>query len=173
MIAAVCHADKQLKELDPQERQVRRDKEVRPLVDAFFAWVHKTDEDKTVYMSDATRDGIRYCINQEPYLRVFLTDGEVPIDNNRAEGTIRGFTIGRKNWMMIDTVSGAKASAVIYSLVETAKLNGLNPYYYFVHLLKELPKLKQFASREEETQMMEKLLPWSEELPENCHVRGR
>ena len=173
MIAAVCHADKQLKEMDPQERQVRRDKEVRPLVDAFFAWVHKTDEDKTVYMSDATRDGIRYCINQEPYLRVFLTDGEVPIDNNRAEGTIRGFTIGRKNWMMIDTVSGAKASAVIYSLVETAKLNGLNPYYYFVHLLKELPKLKQFASREEETQMMEKLLPWSEDLPENCHVRGR
>ena len=75
--------------------------------------------------------------------------------------------------MMIDTVSGAKASAVIYSLVETAKLNGLNPYYYFVHLLKELPKLKQFASREEETQMMEKLLPWSEDLPENCHVRGR
>ena len=173
MIAAVCHADKQLKELDPQERQVRRGKEVRPLVDAFFAWVHKTDEDKTVYMSDATRTGIRYCINQEPYLRVFLTDGEVPIDNNRAEGTIRGFTIGRKNWMMIDTVSGAKASAVIYSLVETAKLNGLNPYYYFVHLLKELPRLKQFASREEETKMMEKLLPWSEDLPENCHVRGR
>ena len=173
MIAAICHADKQLKDLDPAERQIRRHKEVRPLVAAFFAWIHKTAEDNTVYKTESTRAGIQYCINQEPYLKVFLTDGEVPIDNNRAEGTIRGFTIGRKNWMMIDTVSGARASAIIYSLVETAKLNGLNPYYYFVHLLKELPKLKQFASEEEESQVMEKLLPWSEELPENCHVRGR
>ena len=81
--------------------------------------------------------------------------------------------IGRKNWMMIDTISGAKASAVIYSLVETAKANGLNIFRYFEHLLTELPKLKEFSSDEEERQVLNRLLPWSEELPEICFAKGR
>ena len=104
---------------------------------------------------------------------MFLEDGEIAIDNNQTEGTIRPFTIGRKNWVMIDTVSGARASAVIYSLVETAKANGLNPYYYFEYLLTELPKLKEFNSPEEEAVAMNRLLPWSEDLPDICHKRGR
>ena len=74
--------------------------------------------------------------------------------------------------MMVDTISGAKASAVIYSLVETAKASSLNPYYYFEHLLTELPKLKEFTSSEEEQKAMERLLPWSKDLPEQCHRRG-
>lgn len=91
-------------------------------------------------MSDATYDAIHYSINQEEYLRTFLKDGEIPMDNNCAEGSIRNFTIRRKNWMVIDTISGAKASAVIYSLVETAKANNLHIYRYFEYLLTELPK---------------------------------
>lgn len=173
MIAAICHAESKLQDLDPKERQRKRMIKVRPLVDVFFAWVHKTDEDKTVLMSDATYKGIQYCINQEEYLREFLKDGEVPIDNNCTEGTIRGFTVGRKNWMMINTVSGARASAVIYSLVETARANNLHIYNYFEYLLTELPKLKEFTTEEEEAKAMEKLLPWSETLPEKCHKRGR
>lgn len=95
------------------------------------------------------------------------------MDNNCAESSIRNFTIGRKNWMVIDTISGAKASAVIYSLVETAKANNLHIYRYFEYLLTELPKLKEFTNAEEESQAMECLLPWSESLPEICHKRGR
>ena len=75
--------------------------------------------------------------------------------------------------MNIDTVSGAKSSAVIYSLAEITKENGLNPYAYFKYLLTELPKLKEFNSDQEESAAMERLLPWSSELPEECHKRGR
>lgn len=75
--------------------------------------------------------------------------------------------------MVIDTMSGARASAIIYSLVETAKANNLHIYRYFEHLLTELPKLKEFTDPEEEAQAMERLLPWSEALPEICHKQGR
>lgn len=173
MIAAIYHAEGRLAELSPQERQKERMKEVRPLVDAFFAWVHQTAADQTLLLTGKTADGINYCINQEKQLRVFLEDGEVPIDNNSTEGTIRGFTTGRKNWMMIDTISGAKASAIIYSLVETAKANGLNTYRYFEYLLTELPKLKEFTTEEDEERAMEPLLPWSKDLPEICKKPGR
>ena len=84
MIASIYHAEGKLQALDSKERLRRRKIKVRPLVDAFFSWVHKTAEDKTILMSDDTYKGIHYCINQEEYLRTFLEDGEVPIDNNSA-----------------------------------------------------------------------------------------
>ena len=80
-------------------------------------------------------------MNQEEYLKVFLTDGEVPIDNSACERALRNFTIGRKNWVTINTIRGAQASAVIYSITETARANDLNVYYYIRHLLTELPDL--------------------------------
>ena len=173
MIAAIFHAEGKLKDMSPRDRQRKRKIKVRPLIDAFFTWVHKIADDKSILMSQDTYDGIRYAINQEEHLRVFLQDGEVPMHNNCAERTIRGFTVGRRNWMTIDTISGATASAVIYSLVETARANNLHIYHYMEYLLTELPKLREFASTEEETKAMERLLPWSEELPEICHKRGR
>ena len=69
-----------------------------------------------------------------------MSDGEVPIDNNASERAIRGFCIGRKNWQMIDTINGAKSSAIIYSIAETAKANYLKSYDYFEYLLTEIPK---------------------------------
>ena len=72
--------------------------------------------------------------------RVFLRDGEVPIDNNASERDIRGFCIGKKNWQMIDTINGAKTSAIIYSIVETAKANHLKPFAYVQYLLEEIPQ---------------------------------
>ena len=86
-----------------------------------------------------TYNGLSYSINQEKYLRVFLKDGEVPIDNNTAEQFIRSFCIGKKNWVMIDTIAGAEASAMIYSIAETAKANNLKLYDYFEYLLSEIP----------------------------------
>ena len=173
MIAGIYSEDNKLKDLSAEERQKARNKKVRPLVDAYFTWLKSKAADKTILMSDLSRNGVNYSINQEPHLRAFLEDGNIPLDNNQAERAIRNFTIGRKNFMTIDTVSGAKASAVIYGLVETAKANDLNPYYYFKYLLEELPKLKEFISEEEEAEAMQSLLPWSPDLPEKCHSRGR
>ena len=83
---------------------------------------------------------LAYSINQEDYLRVFLSDGHVPMDNNYAEQAIRPFTIGRKNFVLIESSNGAKASAILYSLVETAKANMINTFEYFNLLLTEIPR---------------------------------
>ena len=124
---------------------------------------------KTIYDTNilakesATGKAITYALNQEKFLRVFLNDGRLPMDNNEAERKIRGFTIGRKNWVMIDTKSGAEASAAIYSIVETAKANNLKIYDYLTYLLTELSKNLQDLN----TEVPERLLPWSSELPSN------
>lgn len=104
---------------------------------------------------------VDYARNQEKYLRVFLTDGDVPVDNNASERAIRGFCIGKKNWQMIDTIHGAKSSAIIYSIVETAKANNLKPFDYVQHLLEEIPK----HMNDKDCSFLEDLLPWSEKLP--------
>ena len=80
---------------------------------------------KDVPSKSETGKGFTYCLNQEKYLKVFLTDGEVPADNNAAEAAIRGFCIGKQNWHLIDTIDGVKASAIIYSIAEIAKANNL------------------------------------------------
>ena len=93
---------------------------------------------------------------------MFLTDGDVPIDNSASERSIRTFCIGKKNWQMIDTIKGANSSAIIYSIAETAKANNLKPYDYFVYLLEEIPKHMEQKDRT----FLEDLLPWSKKLPE-------
>ena len=150
------------KDLEPEERLEYRRLTVCPLVDAYFAWVKESQE--KVPAKGKIAGGFRYSIDQERYLRVFLEDGEVPMDNNAAEQAIRGSCIGKKNWVMIDTVAGADASAILYSLAETAKANNLKPYDYFEHLLTEIPK----HIDECDTSFCEDLLPWSEKLPANC-----
>lgn len=105
-------------------------------------------------------------------MRVFLEDGNVPIDNSASERAIRPFTTGRRNWMFINSIKGAESSAIIYSIAETAKANNLNPYYYFRHILVELAKIYQ-QQEEIPPADLDALLPWSEELPEICHKPER
>ena len=137
------------------------------MVEEYFAWVKKQLEDMVVPPKGKTAEGLRYSVNQEKYLKVFLTDGNVPIDNSASERAIRTFCIGKKNWMFHDSVKGAQASAVIYSISETAKLNNLRPYYYFNYLLTELPKLCDEKGTID-TAKLDHLLPWAPELPEEC-----
>lgn len=160
-IQAIYREEGKLQELSSEERLQQRQLVVKPLVDALFAYLKSTNPD----VSSKTKlgDAYSYMLNQEKYLRVFLTDGEVPIDNNASERAIRGFCIGKKNWQMIDTISGAKASAIIYSIAETAKANNLKPYEYFEYLLSVIPE----HMGETNTEFLEDLLPWSETLPEN------
>lgn len=93
-----------------------------------------------------------------------MEDGEVPIDNNAAEQSIRSFCIGKKNWVMIDTIAGAESSAIIYSIAETAKANNPKPYDYFEYLLSEIPNHMD----DKDLSFLEDLLPWSEKLPDHC-----
>ena len=87
-------------------------------------------------------DAVNYALNQEQYLRAFLKNGEVEISNNFAENAIRPFVIGRKNWLFSDTVKGAKSSAIIYSLIETAKANNIEPYTYLNLILTNMQYIR-------------------------------
>ena len=89
-----------------------------------------------------TGKAINYALGQWDKLLVYLEDGRLKIDNNSAENAIRPFAIGRKNWLFSNTPQGAKASAIIYSITETAKANGLEPFWYMYALLEKLPELK-------------------------------
>ncbi|MBE5845300.1 MAG: IS66 family transposase [Butyrivibrio sp.] len=89
------------------------------------------------------------------------------IDNSASERARRPSTIGRKNWEFMNTIRGAKASAVIYSVLETARLNNQSSYYYVDHLLTELPKLR-YENGNIDTAGLDQLLPWSDTLPEQC-----
>ncbi len=125
MIQAICRKEKQLKELSAKERQNRHQLSVRPLVAAYFTWVGENLP--KVPQKNKTGERFNYSFNQEKCLKVFLDDGEVPIDNTAAERSIRGFCIGKKNWVMIATAAGTKSSAIIYSIAKTAKANNLKP----------------------------------------------
>ena len=159
-IQAIYREEGKLSQLSSEERLMQRQLVIKPLVDALFVYLKKMEP--TVPASGQLRKAYTYILNQEKYLRVFLEDGEVPIDNNASERAIRGFCIGKKNWQMIDTINGAHSSAIIYSIAETAKANNLKPYDYFVYLLEEIPKHMD----EEDRSFLEDLLPWSQKLPE-------
>lgn len=161
-IQAIYREENKLCDLSPEERLKHRQMTVKPLVDAYFVWA-KQNEGR-VPAKGKTYNGFRYSINQEKYLKAFLDDGEIPMDNNAAEQSIRGFCVGKKNWVMIDTIAGADSSAIIYSIAETAKANNLKPYDYFEYLLTEIPKHVD----ETEDNFCEDLLPWSDKLPANC-----
>ena len=158
----IIHEDNKLKELSSEERLKGRNEVVRPLVEDFFAWVKLHQDDVT--RGSNTGKAFTYAVNQEKYLKTFLNYADVPMSNNAAEQSIRNFTIGRKNWQVIDTVSGAESSAMLYGLAETAKANNLKPYEYFRYLLEEIPKHMD----DHNLKFIEELLPWSETLPELC-----
>ena len=166
-IGAIYKLDNELAELTPAQRQHRRQLELKPLVDAYFVWVKKHQNE--VLPKSQTGKAFSYSVNQEKYLRVSLEDGEVPLDNNATESTLRGFCIGRHNWKLIDTIRGARSSAIIYSITETAKANDLKVYEYVEYLLTEIPKHEDDTNRD----FLEDLLPWSPNLPERCRKSNK
>ena len=112
-------------------------------------------------------DAVLYTINQEQYLRRYLEDGHLSIDNNAAERAIKNFAVGRCNWLFSKSIKGAEARATVYSITETAILNGLKPYDYLSYILEQMKDLNPFPSKEE----LLPLLPWSESIPENCRTK--
>ena len=148
------------------ERFSARIEKTAPLLGEFHAWL--LESEKKALPKSALGKAVKYCLNQWERLMVVLTDGDLEISNNRAERAIRGFAVGRKNFLFAKSQAGAKASAICYSIIETAKANGLSPYHYLKHLFEAIPNLPV-----NDAEALEKLLPWSEELPVDCHVKPR
>lgn len=171
-IGEFYNADTELKELSSEERLYKRQTVIKPLVEEFFAWAKEQVEKCAVPPKSKTGEGLQYVLNQEKYLKVFLENGDVPIDNSASERSIRTFCLGKKNWMFHNTANGASASALVYSISETAKLNDLRPYYYFKYILTELPKLCDKKGNIDPAQL-DYLMPWSDSLPEECRKQCR
>ena len=121
--------------LAPQERGLKRLEQSKPVLDEFFAWA--------VALNAAPKTGIgiavHYALSQRKYLERYLLDGRLKISNNRAERSIKPFVIDRKNFLFANTPRGAKTSAIMFSLIETAKENGLNPFEYLIYVFKNAP----------------------------------
>ena len=148
----------------PKYRQEYRQNKELPLLEEYYAWLNTVHPEKGSKLEEA----MRYSLNQKQQLTAFLSNGEVPISNNLAENAIRPFTLGRKNWLFCDTTKGAEASAIVYSLVESAKANGVEPFAYLQHVLLQLPYLGKTHSHEE----LESLMPWAPYIQQEFGVKN-
>jgi len=140
----------------PAQRRAIRQRQSAPIMAEFHTWLEALAP--KVLPEGRLGKAVHYALGQWPKLSMFLTHGEVPLTNNRCENAIRPFVLGRKGWLFADTVKGALASANLYSLVETAKANGVEPFAYFSFLFERLPHLKSVED-------FEAVLPWAVDLP--------
>ncbi len=138
LIQKLYRVEQQARALTPQDRHAYRNQHAQPILDELRAWLDAVLPQ--VPPSSATGKALNYLHNEWPKLIGYLNDGRLEIDNNRAENAIRPFVLGRKNWLFSDSVRGVKASANLYSLIETAKANGLEPYAYLRYVFTKLPK---------------------------------
>lgn len=168
-IAGIKHMDNQLAELSAEERYRKRQLLVRPLVEDLFSWLKKVRDEEMVPEGGKTMKGVNYYLNHEKQFCEFLNHGNVPLDNNATESALRNFCMHKHTWRLIDTINGAKASALVYSIVETAKANGLNPFRYLEFLLTEM------MEHEEDTDycFIDDLLPWSDSIPDICKMKNK
>ena len=154
--------DKDLSHKSAEERQAERLRLEKDKLEAFFVWLERI-KPKTLPKS-ALGKAVNYALNHRKGLSVFLQDGNIALSNNICERAIRNFTIGRKNWLFSASPKGAAASAAVYSIVETSKANGLEPFRYLTYLFEKLPNIN-FKIHPE---LLEDFLPWSKEVQQNC-----
>ena len=156
---AISHIQKlyrieaEIKGLDPVEKPAARQARARPLLDEFKGWLDKSANQVPPKM--ALGKAIAYTLGQWEKLERYLEDGHLQIDNNRVERAVKPFVIGRKNWLFSNTGNGARASAMLYSIIETAKANGFIPFDYLRYVLQAI---------EETPDDIDRLLPWNIDL---------
>lgn len=143
-----------------EERKFRRGTDSKPVAEAFFAWAKSMLPG--ILPKSKFGQAVTYAVNQEKWLKNFLEDGRLELSNNRAERSIRPFTIGRKNWLFSFSAKGAKASAMVYSIIETAQANGLVPLLYLQYLFETLPNISE--------ERFCKCLPWEAKVQEVCRI---
>ena len=147
--------EQKLEKLSDEERLEQRRLLSRPIVDEYYTWLQAIFQP-----AGKLKKAIVYSLNQKEYLCAFLNHGEIEISNNQVENAIRPIVVGRKNWLFCDTQAGANASVLIFTLLETAKANGLNPEAYLNHLLSVLPE--RFAADPKAS--VDDLMPWVEQI---------
>ena len=152
------YLEREFKELSAEDRKSKRLERSKPVLENFFRWVSELNPTKGSKLEKA----VNYAQNHEETLSNFLTDGKLELSNNAAERCAKSYAIGRKNSLFHTSVDGAKASAVLYSLVETAKANNLNVFQYIYTLLLYMPGYKNGSAG------IEQLLPWSDFIKEHC-----
>jgi transposase len=158
--------ERDLHEVTPEERLSGRKQRSTPVLALFRAWLDEISI--SALPKSKLGEAITYCLNQWRKLNAFLLDGRLELDNNRSERAIKPFVIGRKNWLFANTPAGARSSATIYSLVETAKENGLNPFTYLTYLFERLPNINL-----KDPVAVDELLPWSDAVQALCHVPAK
>jgi len=150
--------ERDFKSLSPQERHKERLEKSKPITDAFFMWADNLGALPKTPLGQAAY----YALSQRKYLENIFLDGRLELSNNRCERTIKNFVMGRKAWLFSNTPNGAAASSIMYSIIETAKENGLHPFHYIKFLLEMLPIA---ASNN-----LNAFLPWSDSLPDYCRT---
>lgn len=142
-------------------RKARLEKE-KPVVEGFLSWLDQQSPIRGSRMDKA----VIYIQNRRSYLSTYLGDGRCSFSNNLSENAIRPFTVGRKNWLFCDTPNGAQASAIVYTMVEMAKANGVNVYHYLTYLLEKLPDDRMSDDE------LELLAPWNETVKAEIERRA-
>ncbi|AQS59706.1 IS66 family transposase [Desulforamulus ferrireducens] len=157
-IGLLFHLEEQWESLTPEERYKLRLEKSKPLAEAFFGWLQTL----TVLPKTAMGKAVHYALEQREWLMNVYLDGRTELSNNRAENAVRPFALGRKNWLFCNAVKGAISSSVVYSIIETAKANGLLPFEYMKFLLETVPSTSVGE--------LDALLPWGEAIPEKCRM---
>ncbi|WP_245719456.1 IS66 family transposase [Pelagirhabdus alkalitolerans] len=152
--------------MDAVERYQKRGKLSLPILDAFSKWLNV--QAPKVLPKSALGKAIKYCKSQWLKFGAFLFDGRLELNNNRAERAIKPFVIVRKNRLFSNTAKETKSSALIYSVVETAKANKLNPYAYLNYLIEELSNIDVTVPNE-----IQNYIPWSGDIPEGCRTPSK
>jgi transposase len=140
------------------ERHEYRKKYAVPIADEYFAWLKSIVSD----CSGSLESAVKYSLNYENELRVYLMDGRLEISNNLGENAIRPFCVGRRNWLFSDTPNGADASAICYGTIETAKANGVDPFEYLKYIF------SVFKDTGIDSIDLDDFMPWSTMLPDIC-----
>jgi hypothetical protein len=141
LIARLYEVEREARELQPEARRLWRQQHAKPLAEQLHAWL--TEHRPKLAKADVTARAIDYSLSNWAGLTRYLDDGNVPIDNNAAENAIRPLAVGRKNWLFVGSQQAGERAAVVLSLIESAKLNGHDPWAYLKDVFERLPTLKQ------------------------------
>lgn len=157
-IGYLFHLENLWEGLDPEERHERRLEKSKPLAEEFFEWAGKL----MALPKSALGRAVNYALEQRKWLMNVYLDGSTELSNNRIENSVRPFAVGRRNWLFCNTVNGANASAIVYSIIESAKANGLKPFEYLEFLFETMPNTTIGS--------LDSLLPWGDAVPERCRM---
>ena len=141
LIARLYEIEREARELEPEARRLWRQQHAKPVAQTLHSWL--SEQRQRLVKADVTAKAIDYALSNWRGLTRYLDDGHVPIDNNAAENAVRPLAVGRKNWLFVGSQQAGERAAVVLSLIESAKLNGHDPWAYLKDLFERLPTLKQ------------------------------